>query len=444
MPISPARKVAFETLLKIERGHGCSADLIQIGEKRLLKDRDRRLAAEIVLGTLRWRGELDFQIERLAHRRLKSLDVEVLAALRMALYQLRFLSKVPRSAAVNEAVELVKVARKRSAAGLVNAALRKAPSTLATKEEIEHSALRAYPAWLIERWRKHFGDAATRALAWAGVQTPRTALRVLGGKENIPLIQKALAAQGIRTRTGNYSPTALVVESGRIAESASFMHGRAVIQDEASQLVVPLLAAQPGQRVLDIAAAPGIKTSQIAAAMGHGLLVAGDERARRLRTATRLWPQIGCHGPSPRWVRLDATRPLPFSGHFDRILADVPCSGTGTLARNPDIKWRLRQQDLTRLARIQSSVLRHALPLLAPGGRLVYATCSLEREENEGVVESTLSRSDNIRRLSQAEMVGEFPWLASLFDSSGYFHTRPDLHGTDGFFAAVLTRTLQP
>jgi 16S rRNA (cytosine967-C5)-methyltransferase len=139
-------------------------------------------------------------------------------------------------------------------------------------------------------------------------------------------------------------------------------------------------------------------------------------------------------------VQLDASQPLPFTSWFDRILLDAPCSGTGTLARNPEIKWRLKPEDIMRLSELQARMLRGALPLLAAGGRLVYATCSLEREENEEVVECALAEANGFRRLPRAEVIREWPRLAPLFDNDGYFRTRPDLHSTDGFFAAVIQR----
>jgi 16S rRNA (cytosine967-C5)-methyltransferase len=447
--ISPARKLAFETLLTIERGRGFAVDLLQAAATQHLKDADRRLATEVVMGTLRWRGELDFQLEGLSKMLPASLDIEVLTALRMGIYQIRFLRRIPQSAAVNDAVELVKHARKRSAAGFVNAVLRQChPPKLGPRHaeqewsanEAVQAACRTIPAWLLARWEQHYGRAASHALAWATVQTPTTVLRVLGSNEDVPRVQEQLASQGIRTRVGKYSPATLVVESGHIAASYATLQDRVVIQDEASQLVAGLIAAAPGQRVLDVAAAPGIKTSQIAAAMGFGFLVAADRSADRLQTLARLWPRISRFGSPLHLVQLDAARMLPLTGGFDRILADVPCSGTGTLARNPEIKWRIQEQDLTRLARAQAAILRNGLQLLAPGGRLVYSTCSLEVEENEAVVEGVLAESAHFRRLERTELVNDYPALENLFDSSGYLRTRPDLHGMDGFFAATIAR----
>ena len=200
------------------------------------------------------------------------------------------------------------------------------------------------------------------------------------------------------------------------------------------------MAPRPGQRVLDLCAAPGIKTGQLATALGSGLLIAADVSARRLRTAAKLhqlkMPAIA----NTHWVRLDATRELAFGTTFARVLVDAPCSGTGTMARNPEIKWRLQSNDLLRLAHIQEQILRRALKVLAPDGRLVYSTCSLEPEENEQVVAKVMARAPGCGLLTRELLSVEFPELSPLFDAQGYFCTRPDLHAMDGFFAAVITR----
>jgi 16S rRNA (cytosine967-C5)-methyltransferase len=231
-----------------------------------------------------------------------------------------------------------------------------------------------------------------------------------------------------------------VVESGNVLESSTLREGYVQIQDEASQLVGELVAPRPGQRVLDLCAAPGIKTGQLAVALGSGLLIAADVSARRLRTAARLQQPQTPPVAKIHWVRLDATRGLPFGTTFDRVLVDAPCSGTGTVARNPEIKWRLQSTDLLRLAQMQAEILRRGLEVLASGGRLVYSTCSLEPEENEQLVEKVLARTPGYQLLTREALSIEFPGLLSLFDVRGYFRTRPDLHAMDGFFAAVITR----
>jgi 16S rRNA (cytosine967-C5)-methyltransferase len=455
MRISPAREIAYRILRRIEDGRGFAVDLLQAPVVWELKEADRRLATELVMGVLRWRGELDFQIERLTRKPLKRLDPEVATILRLGIYQIKSLAKIPKAAAVNEAVELTKAARKRSAAGLVNAALRRCTPP-AQRLSAQHfgdlnseslaSVRHAIPDWLFDRWQAKFGGEDSRGpnaalpLAWASLQVPPTTLRVTGGQADFERVRRELEEMGIHARPGQFAPDALLVESGQVQGSAALREGRVVIQDEASQLVAGLLAPQAGQRVLDVCAAPGMKAGHIARALRRGTLVACDASATRLRTMARLLPKMVPPEVRLSIVQLDAARALPFATRFGRILVDAPCSGTGTLARNPEILWRLQPRDLSRLADLQKKILSNALPLLAPGGRLVYATCSLEPEENEEVAQTALKAAGNFRQLTREELCHEFPALTPLFDAAGYFRTRPDAHHLDGFFAVVLTR----
>ena len=455
MPISRSREAAYQILRRVESGRAFAVDLLQTEQISKLREVDRRLVTELVMGVLRWRGDLDFRIERLSGKPLDYFDPEVATVLRLSIYQIRLLEKIPKAAAVNEAVELVKAARKRSAAGLVNAVLRKcepAPNLRGAAHqgltdqlrdwpgrdpEALESACRSLPPWLLERWERHFGPEAARSLAWLTLLTPPTTLRVAGGAPEE--IASELTREGIGVRRGKCAPQAWVVESGDVRSSQAWREGCIAIQDEASQLVGALVAPERGQRVLDLCAAPGTKTAQLASALGSGTLVASDLSVRRLRTMARLLRPF----PDPlrlHLVRLDATRSLPFGVEFERILVDAPCSGTGTLARNPEIKWRLEQGDLARLAALQAAMLQNALEVLAPGGRLVYVTCSLEPEENERVVEKVLAEEQAVRLVGRDTLAREFPDFAPLFGPDGFFRTRPDLDSMDGFFAAVIVR----
>ena len=321
-----ARTLAFDILRKTGSG-GYASDLLMthsIG----LEPRDAGLAAEIVFGVLRFRAQLDYLIEHYSGRRQK-LDPEVRIALSMAIYQLRYLERIPAHAAVTDAVDLVKRAHKRSAAGFVNAVLRKVNRDPVAwpNREVELSC----PEWLLARWEQHYGAGTAIAIAQAALAEPEKFVRI--------------GPAGERT------------------------------QDIGSQSIVPLLRLSPGQSFLDLCAAPGNKTAQ---ALEAGVdAVACDRHFHRLVQMKRLTPNL---------VVLDGTQPLAFSRRFDRILVDVPCSGTGTLGRNPEIKWRLTPADLVDLPQRQSALLANARAALAPGGLLVYSTCSLEPEENEGVI----------------------------------------------------------
>lgn len=447
--VSPARKIAFETLLQVDAGSAFASDLLQGREVSVLSERDRGLATEIVMGVLRWQGEIDYRLQQLSGKTAHSLDREVSAALRMGIFQIAFLEKIPKSAAVNESVELTKMARKRSAAGLVNAVLRKCqPGGLRAglgaddlhDPEILSSVRRAVPSWILDRWEENFGVEAANRLAWCSTQVPSMTLRTSSRTDDPGQVMQQLEGEGIKVRRGHHASQALVVETGAGVVSRVAADLGLAIQDEASQLVAELVGVRPGDRVLDLCAAPGMKTSLMADAVGDGLLVACDSSARRLRILRSLLPRLTANASAVRTLQLDATQALPFRQGFDRILVDAPCSGTGTLARNPEIKWRLTPEDLERLALIQARILKNALPLLSAGGRLVYATCSLEPEENEKVVERVLAANEGCRLLSRTKLIETLPKIASLIDDWGYFHTRPDLHGMDGFFAAAITR----
>jgi 16S rRNA (cytosine967-C5)-methyltransferase len=378
--IAPARVVAFDILRLVEAG-GYASDLLR-SRSAGLDPRDASLASEIVFGSLRYRAQLDYLVEQFSGRTVRRLDPEVLTALRMGVYQVRYLERVPSHAAVGESVELVKRAGKRSAAGLVNAVLRKVHRDPVPWSD--RTTGLSHPAWLLDRWDRQYGPETAERIARAHLQPPETYVHIAGSPPADVVLEPTEVPGCYRVLKGD--PTGLR------------------IQDIGSQAIVPLLDLQPGQVLLDLCAAPGGKT---ALAIETGVqAIACDLRPTRLAQMEA----IGCAR-----VALDATVPLPFSRRFDRILVDAPCSGTGTLARNPDIMLRLQSADVPELHRRQVLLLRNALERLAPGGRLVYSTCSLEREENEAVVEEVGAPVLQLwRRL-------------------------PGLDPGDGFFAAVIT-----
>ncbi len=454
MKVTVARRIAFEVLRSVEAEGAYAADLLHARMGKKVIRADAALATELTLGVLRWQRLLDFLLDRYLAKPSASLDLEVLLALRLGLYQIRFLSRIPASAAVNQSVELVKVSRKRSAAGLVNAVLRKAASlqkepaekierllppsaNLADRLGIRYS----HPTWMVGRWLAQFGEARATALLEANNRAPRVACAVHDPSRREE-IAAAMRNAGFEVAPGLLLRSALTLRGGNVAQTGAFHRGAISIQDEASQLVALLLDVAPGHSVLDLCAAPGGKTALLARAAGpQSLVVAADRHAHRMRVTAEHLRRVGTG--HVHLLALDATRPLPFDACFDRILVDAPCSGTGTLARNPEIRWRLRPEDLSDFHARQVALLSAALEKLALGGRLVYSTCSLEPEENEQVLDEVLPRHREVGLVSRAEALAhhlaEGVASESLFDPEGYFRTFPPKHHADGFFAAVLT-----
>ncbi len=441
MPVSPARAAAFDILLRVEQQNAYASELLHSERLDKLNQTDRGLATELVMGVLRWRSWLDDRIAAASSRSLNKLDLEVLNALRLAAYQLQFLTRVPARAAINESVELVKRAQKRSAAPFANAVLRKLAEVRTVPGEhlagVTAAVLArefAHPEWLVERWCVQFGTERALRICEFDQRVPRTILRL-----DSPEVEQELRGEGIELAPGALVGSARIVSAGDVTGTNAFRDGRVFIQDEASQLVAALVGT--GSRLLDCCAAPGGKTAALAARNPTSEIVAAElhsHRADLLRKRVR--------APNVQVINADALK-LPLSGGFDRVLADVPCAGTGTLARHPEIKWRLRPQDLHDLHLRQVDILRAALQQLAPGGRAVYSTCSLEHEENEEVVEEVLRHSNEFQlrncreELQRLRTSGELVWtdLDSLL-SKGFLRTIPGVQPCDGFFAAVIER----
>ncbi|MGA7851927.1 MAG: transcription antitermination factor NusB, partial [Candidatus Acidiferrales bacterium] len=372
-------------------------------------------------------------------------------ALRMGLYQLRFLERVPARAAVNESVDLVKRARKTSAATLVNAVLRRAageartaaaeflPAEISGVERL--GILCSHPTWMVERWVARFGEAHAVGVLEADNRPPRLSSAVHDIARRDQIFDGLRAAQ-LRAAPGEILRNAFAVSGGSVTRTAAFRSGAISIQDEASQVVPLLLGVREGERVLDMCAAPGGKTAALArAAGGAGLVVAADLHAHRLRGMREQFARLGLD--AVRLVELDAVGSLPFGVKFERILVDAPCSGTGTLGRHPEIRWRLQAEALAEFHALQVSLLKSGLERLGPGGRLVYSTCSLEAEENELVVEEVLPLVPGVRLEEVRDLMGALDGklvagvdARSLFDATGYFRTLPGEWETDGFFAA--------
>lgn len=436
--ISPARIAAFDILKQVDEGKFSSVALAEADPR--LSALDRALCHELVLGVLRWQLQLDAIIEHFAKRKVGSLDPPVLRALRLGIYQIRFLSRIPASAAVNESVNLVGRARLSSARSVVNAVLRRAtrepdysPSA-DIEDPLERIAIEtSHPRWLIERWSNAFGIEQAEQIARANNEPPPVAIRVVK-----TVADEESVFQKLRNAGAELVPSQIAKAAWRVLGATAKLRelserGEVYIQDEASQLVAEVLNAQPGDRVLDACAAPGGKSTMIAERAGDAAeILAMDISPRRLSTIART---VDLHRlKSIRLMIGDAGAALPFENEtFDRVLLDAPCSGTGTLRHNPEIRWRLTEQDIQTLAAQQKRFLKNASTVVIPGGFLVYSTCSVEREENEQVVQDFLASNDQFKQVG-------VPVNAELVTDSGAARTWPHRHGTDGFFIAALRK----
>jgi 16S rRNA (cytosine967-C5)-methyltransferase len=452
--VSPARAAAFDILLRVEHESSYASELLHSQAYDRLLPVDHSLATELVMGVLRWRSLIDSQVAEASDQALSKLDLEILIALRLAVYQLCWLSRIPARAAINESVELVKRARKRSAAPFVNAVLRKLAARVSPAHNLPQPAIchtstgtlaasSAHPLWLVESWSHAYGLDSALRICQHNQSVPVTAIRL-----RRPEAEDQLRTEGIELAPGAFLASARRVQHGEITQTAAFRAGSCVIQDEASQLVAALVGHST--RILDCCAAPGGKTLALADHNPNSDIAAVElhpHRARVLRKLLRAHDR-GAEGASRRIhvVAADA-RNLPFTAKFGHVLADVPCSGTGTLSRNPEIKWRLTPEDLADLQVRQLAILRGAMDQVAAGGRLIYSTCSLEREENEDVIDRSLGE-DSFRvldcraELERLQQEGELIWPdPSMLTRGPYLRTLPGVHPCDGFFAAILEKT---
>jgi 16S rRNA (cytosine967-C5)-methyltransferase len=450
-PPAPTRTrvLALRVLERVQRA-GAYADLLLHASlaRSALSAPDRAFATELVYGTLRWRGRIDFLLARCLDRELDRLEPLVATALRLGAYQILFADRVPASAAVDESVRCVRALGAERSTGLVNAVLRRlarehADLALPALQDdplghLMHAL--SLPQWIAARWIEEFGPEHAAELAGACNEPPPLTVRANPLRGSRDALLEELAARYEDAHACRVAQHGIVLgRRGNPALDPAFVDGRFSVQDEASQLVVDLLDPQAGERVLDVCSAPGGKAGAIAERVGpEGSVLALDRNDRRLelvrRTARRLrLANLACRP-------VDATRALPdgvVNPGFDRVLVDAPCSGLGALRRNPDARWRVQPADPARLAETQRAILRNAVSALRPGGVLVYSTCTLLPEENEAVVEALLRERKELR-LAPADAAPSA--LRAVSDDRGFLRTRPDLHDADGFFAARFER----
>ena len=451
------RLLATRVLERVERSQAyADIALHQALARSPLSGVDRALTTELVYGTLRWRGRLDYFLSQVLNQELATLDPLIATILRLGAYQLMFSDRIPASAAVDQAVRSTKAVGNQRATGLVNAVLRRLTREWQTivpprleDDPIEHlvHAL-SLPEWMARRFLELYGPEGAAEFAKACNQPAPVTARVNQTRTDRDTLLATIQESFPKARAGRFAPHAIILgHIGDLGRDPAFRDGLYCVQDEASQLVIEMLDPEPGEVILDTCAAPGSKTTAIAERLdGKGLVLALDRNARRLKLISQTVRRLDLAGVHTQ--KRDATLPLTdlvIPGRednnepvlFDRILVDAPCSGLGVLRRNPDSRWRVREGDPAKLAVIQQKILIRAAAVLRRGGTLVYSTCTVLPEENEDQIQRFLEQNPNFRQVPGAEMP---PCVGALVDKSGTLRLTPNEHGTDGFFAARLER----
>ena len=448
--ISPARKAAFQILMAVERGRVHSDDLLRGKQVSALSAVDRNLTTTLVLGVLRWQIKLDEQIKGLLAHPNARLDSEVRIALRMGAFQLLHLDRIPARAAIDESVELAKQAGHRFASRMVNAVLRKLAAAPRDESELNNIAelalAQAHPKWISERWVAAYGLQEASEICRHGQTQPELTVRLAS-----PQVENELSDVDVLLKPVGLVSAARIVISGDVTATAAFKEGRVRIQDEGSQLVAEIAAMagtaenRPPEHILDACAAPGGKTMVLIERNSRARIVACESNEQR-------WQQLRqrLEGYSDRVeVRLADAAALSEDAAFDLALVDVPCSGTGTFARNPEIRHRLHVEDLSRQAERQRAILNATLHTLRPGGRLIYSTCSLEPEENDEVIDAILAARPKVKRVPLEESLERMAQsgvvttegtrrLQKCVTPEGALRLLPSAFRTDGFFIALL------
>jgi 16S rRNA (cytosine967-C5)-methyltransferase len=443
--VSPARRAAFRILLAVERGGVHADDLLRGEAVNALYAPDRNLATNLVLGVLRWQLWLYDRFCPLLKRPNAKLDPEVLIALRLAAYQLLFLDRIPAHAAISDSVELIKQAGHRFASGMANAVLRRLAGA-ARVPLSDKAALHAYPAWMVARWIAHYGPETTSAICRYGQQQPALSLRIAKAEA-----ENELAQAGIELAPGELLTDARIAAGGDVTATAAFREGRVRVQDEGSQLIAEVASTslvQGQKKILDACAAPGGKTLILAERHRTACILACESSQQRL---VQLRERLAAHADRVECRLADASA-LQEEAVFDLALVDAPCSGTGTLGRNPEIRHRLRPEDLPRHAERQCAILRAVIRSVRPGGRIVYSTCSLEPEENERVAAGVAAEMRGAHPLSLVPSIDALLAQDILTDAGaerlrgcltpeGALRLLPGSLHTDGFFIALLEKS---
>lgn len=435
------RDAALTILLAVDKNQAYSNLLLhQTIEKYKLAPIDRGLLTELTYGTLQHKLTLDYYLEPFIRGKV---DIWVRWLLRLSLYQMHYLTRIPPHAAVNEAVEIAKRRGHKGIASMVNGILRSilregVRSTEEIKDEVERLAVAtSHPFWLVDRWVKTYGYEKTSKMLQENNVPPVQTVRVNTTKATPTEVLTTLEREGVKAQQSEFVPECLYITNGQAARTAAFKHGLITIQDESSMLPANVLNPQPGMRVLDMCAAPGGKTTHIAEKMNNdGQILALDLHPHKLDLVDENTARLG----------IDIVQTAPLDGRkaadylqkesYDAVLVDAPCSGLGVMRRKPDIKYTKREEDLMSLQTIQLAILNNAVQLLKPGGRLVYSTCTVDKSENEGTVKAFLAEHP----IMEAVALENLPKQLKDQQQDGMLQVFPQDIGSDGFFVAAFVK----
>ena len=441
------RHQAVDILNQISTSQSFAGELLDacLDSNTLSGTPDGRLLTHLVFGVLRFQGHLDWIISQLYRGNFTSMDQSIKNVLRVGLYQLRFSDRLPAFAVVDEAVKSAKIIAP-AQSGLTNAILRNYlresdkiifPSW--EKQPAEHIAtFYSHPLWLVKTWLNIFDKEETLALCKANNEMPTLTIRINRLKTSQEELEQKLKVERFSYATTNFSPDAIVLNdsTGPIQKTDFFREGLLRIQDEGAQLVSYLLNPKNNENILDVCAGTGGKTTHLAAIMNNdGNILAIDRQSGKLAELRKETDRLGINNIQTQLVDLGIMLPIELAEKFDHVLVDAPCSGTGTLRRNPEIKWRIKDLDLKDYSATQKTILKNASAAVKNGGRLIYCTCSLLPVENEDVIQQFLTTNPQFTLAPIPKAINK-----SLIDKSGFFRTYPHLHNMDGFFGAILQR----
>ncbi|MFC3882625.1 16S rRNA (cytosine(967)-C(5))-methyltransferase RsmB [Bacillus songklensis] len=442
------REIALDILLSIEKNQAFSNLLLNKNiQKHKLAGKDAGLLTEIVYGTIQRKITLDYYLQPFLKNPVK-MQAWVKVLLRLSLYQIVYLDRVPEHAVIYEAVEIAKKRGHRGISSMVNGVLRNVqrqgiPSLGSIKDPVEKLAVEtSHPLWLVQRWADQYGLDKTRQICEASLLPPKQTIRVNTSRFTLEEVIEKLAEEGIEVKRGVLAPEALEVQKGNAAHTEAFRRGMFTVQDESSMLVAHAVGAAEGDKVLDSCAAPGGKTTHIAEKLYHtGAVVSLDIHDHKVKLINEQVERLQL--PNVTAIAMDSRQ---VNGHFgkesfDKILVDAPCSGFGVMRRKPDLKYTKTEQDILQLARIQLQILEAVEPLLKKGGTLIYSTCTIDQEENKEVVEAFLKHHPDFG--PDDTLTNRLPQAVSEKVKDGQIQLFPDDFQTDGFYIACLRKKVQ-